>query len=127
MTLNDNTISELIRLNENDKEILDFIYDITKSFECYYCTVYEMEMKSRLYNSSILGGDAYQEMVTLADQNRTFSHDALIVQVEAMNNLASAHSLPPVYDGVVSREKPYRRMLADAVFQWMEEIIKNRV
>ncbi|HHU53197.1 MAG TPA: hypothetical protein GXZ43_03860 [Clostridiaceae bacterium] len=64
-------------------------------------------------------------MLSVTDEKRTSAHNSLIGIVEALNNLALKHELPPVYDDIVSREQPYRRILADAVFQWMEEVIKN--
>ena len=44
-----------------------------------------------------------------------------------MNRMAEEASLPPLYDGVVSEERPYRRELADAVLAFVREVMINRI
>ena len=40
--------------------------------------------------------------------------------------VAEKNELVPVYDGVVSEERPYRREVANAVFEYVEYLIKKR-
>lgn len=40
--------------------------------------------------------------------------------------MADKAGLDPVYDGVVSKERPYRREVANAVFEYIESIINSR-
>lgn len=127
MKINIETLKELIRLYKNDREIIDFIYEAMMSFESYHNTVFDMEIKSKIYDGGILDREDYNRILSVADEKRTLAHNSLIGMVEALNNLAISHELPPVYDDIVSRDQPYRRMLADAVFEWMEEVIKNRI
>ena len=44
-----------------------------------------------------------------------------------MNRLAEQAGLPPVYDGIVSEERPYRTELADAILVFAADVITNRV
>ena len=44
-----------------------------------------------------------------------------------MNRLAEQAGLPPVYDGIVSEERPYRTELADAILAFVADVITNRV
>lgn len=47
-------------------------------------------------------------------------------QVNVLNRMAKSQNLPPFYDGVVSEERPYRREVANAVLEYVEETILNR-
>ena len=43
-----------------------------------------------------------------------------------LNRIASMTNIPPDYDGTVSYEQPYRRQVADAVLNYVQEIILKR-
>lgn len=43
-----------------------------------------------------------------------------------LNRLAASNGLELVYDGVLSREQPYRRQIADAVMRYLNEIVIDR-
>ena len=57
---------------------------------------------------------------------RTVIHNSVIANVNLLNRLAEKNGLHPVYDGIVSEERPYRREIANAVLDYVESIIKNR-
>ena len=44
-----------------------------------------------------------------------------------LNRLAEKENIPAVYEGIVSEDRPYRRELADAVLEYIRDIIKNRL
>ena len=54
-------------------------------------------------------------------------HNSVIANVSIMNRLAEQAGLPPVYDGIVSEERPYRTELADAILAFVADVITNRV
>ena len=127
MRINTDTLSALIDRNMSNKENLDFIFNCLMDFENYHRTVFEMECKTNLYSPSILGRDAYQHMLSSSDKSRTMAHNNLLGKVNALNRLAASYELPPLYDGMVSEERPYRREVADAVFDYVQSVIINRV
>ena len=68
----------------------------------------------------------YQEEIGNMDQQRTNRHNAIIANISVLNRLAEQSGLPPVYDGVISRDQPYRRQIADAVLNYVRDIILER-
>ena len=48
------SLEKLIRIHRGDKETLDMIYDILKSFEEYHSRIINMEMKIKLYSTEVL-------------------------------------------------------------------------
>jgi len=65
-------------------------------------------------------------MVESLDKKRTMLHNRVLIAVNVLNRMASKENLKPVYDGIVSEERPYRREVANAVLEYVEKIIKER-
>ena len=120
------TLEKLIRIHRGDKETLDMIYDIFKSFEEYHSRIIDMEMKIKLYSTEVLEREEYQSMVTELDKSRTMQHDSLLTGVNVLNRLAAMKNIEPIYDGTVSKERPYRREVANAVLDYLQSVIENR-
>ena len=95
-------------------------------FESYHASIYELEIKKRLYSSGAMEADTYRELIPRLDKTRTYTHNALLTQVNVLNRIAAEASLPQVYDGIVSEERPYRREVANAVLDFVQQIILNR-
>ena len=119
-------LEKLIRIHRDDKETLDMIYDIFKSFEEYHSRIINMEMKIKLYSTEVLEREEYQSMVTELDKSRTIQHDSLLTGVNVLNRLAAMKNIEPIYDGTVSKERPYRREVANAVLDFLQSVIENR-
>ena len=66
------------------------------------------------------------ETINALDRSRTVAHNAVISGVKILNRMAKQADLPPVYDGIVSEARPYRREVANAVFAYIEDVIRNR-
>ena len=64
--------------------------------------------------------------MSAVDRTRTLYHNSVISNVSILNRMADKAGLDPVYDGVVSKERPYRREVANAVFEYIESIINSR-
>ena len=120
-----NSLRELIYLSVDDKELLDMIYDALISFERYHAAIYEMETKMKLYYGA-MDSLEYRKMENELDKLRTSCHNAVIANVGMLNRMAEEKGIPPIYDGVVSEERPYRRELADAILGYVSEIISER-
>jgi len=116
----------LIVKNKDTKETLDFIYSCLMEFENYHRAVFEMECKTKLYSCGVLNRQEYQDMISSADENRTSAHNSLLGMVNALNCLTKNNGLPPLYDGLVSEERPFRREVANAVFEYMQTVIEKR-
>ena len=120
-----NSLKELVYLSFDDKELLDMIYDALISFERYHRAIYDMETKKKLYCGAMDSLD-YRKMENELDKLRTACHNAVIANVAMLNRMAEQKGIPPIYDGVVSEDRPYRRELADAILGYVAGIINER-
>ena len=98
---------------------------VRRSFEDYHAAIYSMETRKKLLRGTV-EAQQYQEEITGMDRKRTDCHNAVLANVSMLNRMAAMINLPPIYDGTISREQPYRRQVADAVLQYVQEIILER-
>lgn len=119
------TINKLIEIYKGDKKFLDIIERSISTFEEYHNTIFKMELWMKIYSKSVTG-EEYKDNVSKLDKMRTVNHNSVIANVNLLNRLAEKNGLQPVYDGIVSEERPYRREIANAVLDYVESIIKNR-
>lgn len=126
MNLNKSSIDALLTAYANDPKGLNFLYRCLSAFEDYHAAVFRMEVQGYVYSHERIGLDDFREMSAANDKARTSAHNNLLGQVRALNRLAEKHGLPLVYDGTISESPPYRREVADAVFAYLEDIIRNR-
>ena len=124
--INAETISKLISIYAEDTEGLDILHSSLKAFEEYHSAIYEMEIWMRIYSYNSVDKEEYQDKVTNMDKRRTACHNSVLISVNVLNRLAVKENLPLVYEGVVSEERPYRREVANAVLEYVENVIKNR-
>ena len=116
---------KMVQHYKNDNEALEMIYDVLCSFEEYHTKIINMEAKIMIY-SGALDSNEYQKMVTELDKNRTIQHNSVLTGVNILNRLAEQVGLDPVYDGVVSKDRPFRREVANAVLNYLQGIIDHR-
>ncbi len=119
------TIEKLIEIYREEDNVLKIIEQSVTSFEEYHSVIFKMELWMKVYARSI-SSDEYRENVTKLDKSRTMLHNSVLGNVNLLNRLAEKNQLSPVYDGKVSHEQPYRREVANAVLEYVENIIKNR-
>ena len=124
--MNLQVLEQLINKYRSDEFMTQTLEDILLSFEKYHDSIYRLEISRALYSTEIMDRDAYQSTIQQLDKNRTILHNDLIVQVNLLNRLAEKAGFPPVYDGIVSKERPYRREVADAVLAYVRQVITNR-
>ncbi len=127
MNVNAETIQKLFVAFRDDQLILETIESALMDFESYHRAIYELEVKRRLYSGGAMEGETYREMITRLDKTRTIKHNTLLTQVNILNRIAAEVNLPPFYDGTVSEERPYRRNVADAVLDYVQRIIVERM
>ena len=123
--MNRKALDNLIQACKTDSELLEIIQDALRSFEEYHTAIYSMEIRKQLLAGTV---DAlqYQEEIGEMDRRRTSSHNAVISNISLLNRLAEQAGLPPVYEGVISRDQPYRRQIADTVLDYVRDIILAR-
>lgn len=109
--------------DEMEKEL---IKECLESFEEYHESVYGLELTKMIGSGIFTDNDDYRNTVMDADRSRTTCHNSVISNVGILNRMCSNHGISPIYDGIVSEERPYRRELANAVFEFVEHIIKER-
>ncbi len=119
------TIAKLISIYKDDDKILKTIEQSITSFEEYHSAIFKMELWMKVFSNTVSGSE-YQENVSLMDKSRTTNHNSVLGNVNLLNRLANMNNLPPVYDGIVSHDRPYRREVANAVLEYVEKIVKNR-
>lgn len=124
--INEETILKLSSLYTEDSEVLNIIYDSLKSFEEYHVAIYDMELWMHLYSYKSVDTEEYQSKVADMDRRRRMCHNSALSSVNILNRLALKENLPPVYEGIVSEEMPYRREVANAILEYAENIIKKR-
>ena len=123
--LNIETINRLIQIYENDSMVIETIRNTIMEFEEYHYAIFEMEHFMR-FRDRDMDASEYRDKVTELDSSRTRKHNSILTGIKIMNRLAEKHNLEPVYDGVVSEERPYRREVANAVLEYVEQVIKDR-
>ena len=123
--LNAKSIEAIIAMYKNDKGKLDFVKSLLDSFEAYHKAVFDDQIFLVIYGGGALEADDYRDKRTEVDKTRSTYHDSLITNVGILNRLAEKAGVPPVYDGLVSQQRPYRRMIANAVFEYVEYIINK--
>lgn len=121
----ENTINKLIEIYKGDDKFLKIIERSILTFEDYHNAIYKMELWMKIYSNSITGQE-YKDNVSKPDKMRTVNHNSVLANVNLLNRLAEKNSVPPVYDGIVSKKRPYRREVANAALEYVENIIKNR-
>ena len=125
MNLNHETISKLMSAYRDDRDTIGEIADAIMVFEDYHKSIFDLEVKKRLFAHGAMESDDYRELIPRLDRTRTITHNALLTQVNILNRIAAEAGLPPVYDGIVSEERPYRREVANAVLDYVQQIILN--
>ena len=119
------TITKLAEIYRDDEKVLSTMKRCIESFEEYHQAIFKKEQWMKLYSKSV-SADEYKENVSHMDKARTMLHNSVLGNVNLLNRLAEKNSLPLVYDGIVSHERPYRREVANAVLEYVESIIKER-
>lgn len=123
--MNRKALDNLIQACKTDSELLEIIQDALRSFEEYHTAIYSMEIRKQLLAGTV-DAPQYQEEIGEMDRRRTGSHNAVISNISLLNRLAEQAGLPPVYEGIISRDQPYRRQIADAVLDYVRDIILAR-
>ncbi len=122
--INKNVLFELSR--KTDASGQELLRDCIKSFENYHRAVFDLEIYKSLNSHDPFNAEEYRETVMSLDRSRTISHDSVIANVSVLNRMAQRYGLEPIYDGIVSQDRPHRRVIADAVFAFVEGVIKGR-
>lgn len=127
MFINETSIGLLRDKYKDDSEIIVLIQDCLFSFENYHTCIYHLETYKKLFSHNITNSKAdFQQNLLSLDQARTLAHNSVISNINILNRLCEQNSLPLFYEGTVSKERPYRVEIADAILAYMEEAIKNR-
>ena len=125
--ININTLNTLIALHRDDPDTIEIISDALESFEKYHQAIYSLEIRRKLYAQGAISSETYREVVPELDGIRTRRHNVLLSEVNMLNRLAEQAGLPPVYPGEVSEERPIRTWVADAVLDYVRQVIDDRV
>ena len=106
------TIRRLIEIYRDEPKVLAAMERCFVSFEEYHAAIVKMELWRKLYAKAV-DADEFRSRITEMDKNRTLHHNSVLGSVSMLNRLAEKNGLAPVYDGIVDKEQPYRRMVAN--------------
>lgn len=123
--LNSETINNLIAIYKDDEKMLSIIERAIMSFEEYHQAIFKMELWLQIHTGSV-SADEYKDNVSKLDKGRSSEHNSVLGNVNLLNRLAVKNELPLAYDGKVSHKRPYRREVANAVLEYVEQIIHER-
>lgn len=124
--LNEDTIKRLIEFYKDDETFLGVIERCLESFEEYHNQIFKLELWMKMHSDSCINREKFKNKVGELDKARTIYHNALLGNINVLNRLAEKNNLALVYDGIVSHDRPYRREVANAVLEYVENVIKNR-
>lgn len=125
--VNSDVISRLIAIHKDDPDIIEIIVEALESFEKYHQAIYRLEIRRKLYACGAMSAETYRETVPELDSVRSGNHNALLSEVNLLNRLAKQDGFPPFYEGEVSKELPVRTWVADAVLEYVQQVINDRV
>ena len=123
--INGEVISKLYNVCSDGME-LEMIQSCVKSFHEYHKVIYDMETFIR-FKDKDMNREDYQFTFTNYDTRRTTCHNIVIQNIGILNRMAERYNLEPVYIGEVSTQKPYRRILANEVLEYVEQVVKDRI
>lgn len=123
--INGEVISKLYNVCSDGLE-LEMIQSCVKSFHEYHKVIYDMETFIR-FKDKDMNREDYQFTFTNYDTRRTTCHNIVIQNIGILNRMAERYNLEPVYTGEVSTQKPYRRILANEVLEYVEQVVKDRI
>ena len=123
--INRETITKLIEASRGEGELLEFIFAALTSFEEYHGAVMADQLFPLVYSGG-MEGTQFRERRADLDRRRTAAHNAMLANVNLLNRMAASAGLAPVYAGTVSEDRPYRRQVADAVFDYISSVIADR-
>lgn len=124
-TINTMALSQLIQQSKEDPELLEYIHKALMSFADYHSAVIAEQIYPVIYGGSI-DPDTYRNERAALDKRRTTTHNAVIANVSLLNRMAESFGVAPIYPGIVSEDRPYRRYVADAVFAFLGSVIDQR-
>ena len=127
MFINVETLNRLLERFGQDPDDLELITGALTSMENYHRAIYELELTRRLNGCGLLTGDDYRQRFQRQDATRTRCHNDRLSRIAMLNRLAEEAGLPPVYDGTISEETPFRRQVADATLAFVNDVMLNRL
>lgn len=107
--------------------MLEIIQNALLSFENYHNSIYKMETYKQIFTYKNTSKEDYHFKLESLDTSRTLNHNMVIDNVRILNRLCKQNNIPKVYDEIISTKQPYRRYIADAVLNYVENIINKRI
>lgn len=125
-SINETGIKHLRDRFMDDRDVLQLINDCLQSFSDYHASIYRMEIYKKLNGYDNTDKEEYQAELTDLDKARSSCHNSVIANIRIFNRLCEQNSIPLIFEGIISEDRPYRIEIADAVLTYIEEEVKNR-
>jgi len=109
-----------------DADAVGIISDCMKSFVNYHEAIYELEIWLKLHNPKNTSTEEYQNKQSELAYSRTVCHNAALASINILNRMASRYGIGAVYTGTVSEERPYRTEVANAILDYIGDVMLKR-
>ena len=109
-----------------DIDTVKMISDCMKSFANYHEAIYELEIWLKLHNPKNTSTEEYQHKQSELAHSRTVCHNAALASINILNRMASSFGIGEIYCGTVSEERPYRTEVADAILDYIGDVMLKR-
>jgi hypothetical protein len=116
-------LSEACKLDYLDLKLIEQAITI---FSEYHKSIIYENAYYRIFSNSDMPGVDFQTEHHQRDEMRANRHNEVITYVCILNKLAKLKGLQPTYAGIISRDQPYRREVANAVLELIQELIISR-
>lgn len=126
MQINGQSLRSLMAEATQNETQAHFVAGAVQSFMDYYNAIYTMEAWLMTDPARQMDAEEYRDAFQQQDQRRRAAHQRVLSNLTVLNRMADQRKLPPIYDGQISEEKPYRREAADAVLAFVHQIVANR-
>lgn len=124
--INKESLEKIFKIYQDDEEMLEYIFGYLESFESYHSTIFKMEVWLKIYSYNNVEREEFNTIREMLDDSRTRCHNDVLSSINVLNKLAKDNELEAVYNGVVSKEQPFRREVADAVLTYVGDIMLER-
>jgi hypothetical protein len=125
-SINSDSIRLLREKLKDDATAMQMLQDCLLSFMEYGSRIYRLEIYRLLFNYDNKNNEAFRQELMSLDRSRTMGHDSVISNLDILNRFCDRNGIPPVYDEIISTERPYRVEIADAVLAYAAQIIEAR-
>ncbi len=125
--INTETIRTLTGFLSRKPDTFAAFMDALESFEAYHTAVHALEIRRYLYAHGCMDFSSFRELYDDLQQKQWDTFHEAVKSLLFLNRLAEENGLEPVYNGTISQERVHRIEIADAVLDYLNTLVSNRL